>query len=91
MGFTAGTVGFADLNNAGQEGPHLVSSRKADVKQRINGQLTLRYAERGLTSFAGLALIERFFRRAPGTGQGGRRAGVLFGLGLCPLGLTKDA
>ena len=62
MGVTAGIVGFADLNNAGQEGPHLVRLRKADLKQRINGQLTLRYEAGGLTSFAGLELIGRFFR-----------------------------
>ena len=62
MGVTAGTVGFADLNKAGQEGPHLVRLRKADLKQRINGQLTLRYEAGGLTSFAGLELIGRFFR-----------------------------
>ena len=62
MGVTAGIVGFGDLNNAGQEGPHLVRLRKADLKQRINGQLTLRYEAGGLTSFAGLELIGRFFR-----------------------------
>ena len=63
MSVTAGIVGFADPNNAGQEGPHLVRLREADLKQRINGQLTLRYEAGGLTSFAGLELIGRFFRR----------------------------
>jgi hypothetical protein len=33
------------------------------LQQRINGQLTLRYEASGLTSFAGLELIGRFFRR----------------------------
>ena len=54
MGVTAGIVEFAGFDNAEQEGPHLVRLRKADLKRRINGQLTLRYEARGLTSFAGL-------------------------------------
>ena len=56
------TRATSGLNNAGQEGPHLVRLRKADLKQRINGQLTLRYEAGGLTSFAGLELIGRLFR-----------------------------
>ena len=36
---------------------------RADLKQRINGDLALRYEASGLTSFAGLELISRFFRR----------------------------
>ena len=63
MGVTAGIVGFADLNNAEYEGPHLVRLRKADLQRRINGQLTLRYEAQGLTSFAGLDLVGRFIRR----------------------------
>ena len=63
MGVTAGIVGFADLNNAEQEGPHLVRLRKADLQRRINGQLTLRYEAQGLTSFAGLELVGPFIRR----------------------------
>lgn len=35
---------------------------RADLKQRINGQLSLRYKASGLTSFAGLELIGRFLR-----------------------------
>jgi len=35
---------------------------RADLKQRINGDLTLRYEASGLTSFAGLELVGRFFR-----------------------------
>ena len=62
MGVTADIVGFADLNNVRQEGPHLVRLRKTDFKQRIDGQLTLRYEASGLTSFAGLELIGPFFR-----------------------------
>ena len=41
MGVTAGIVGFSDLNNAEQEGPHFVRLRKADLQRRINDQLTL--------------------------------------------------
>ena len=62
MGVTAGIFGFADQNSAGQEGPHLVRLSKADLKPRINGQLTLRYEARGLTSFAGPDLIGRLLR-----------------------------
>ena len=63
MGVTAGIVEFADLNNASQEGPHLVRLKKACLRRRINGQLTLRYEAGGLTSFAGLELVGRFIRR----------------------------
>ena len=63
MGVTAGIVEFADLNNASQEGPHLVRLKKACLRRRINGQLTLRYESGGLTSFAGLELVGRFIRR----------------------------
>ena len=62
MGVTAGIVEFAGLNIAGQEGPHLVRSRKAGLRRRIDGQLTLRYEAGGLTSFAGLELVGRFLR-----------------------------
>ena len=37
--------------------------RKAGLRRRINGQLTLRYEAGGLTSFAGLELVGRFIRR----------------------------
>ena len=63
MGVTAGIVEFADLNNASQEGPHLVRLKKACLRRRINGELTLRYEAGGLTSFAGLELVGRFIRR----------------------------
>jgi hypothetical protein len=36
---------------------------RADLRRRINGDLTLRFEASGLTSFAGLELIGRFFRR----------------------------
>ena len=62
MGVTAGIVEFANFDNAEQEGPHLVRLRKADLKRRINGQLTLRYEARGLTSLSGLELVGRFIR-----------------------------
>jgi hypothetical protein len=35
---------------------------RADLRRRINGQLSLRYEAPGLTSFAGLELIGRFLR-----------------------------
>ena len=41
MSVTAGIVGFADLKNAEQEGPHLVRLRKSDLQRRINSQLTV--------------------------------------------------
>ena len=63
MGVTAGIVEFAHFDNAEQEGPHLVRSGKADLRRRINGQLTLRYEARGLTSFSGLELVGRFIRQ----------------------------
>ena len=63
MGVTAGIVEFGHIDNTGQEGPHLVRLRKADLQRRINGQLTLRYKAEGLTSFAGLELVGRFIRR----------------------------
>ena len=37
--------------------------KKAGLRRRINGQLTLRYAAGGLTSFAGWELVGRFLRR----------------------------
>ena len=36
---------------------------RADLKRRINGEMKIRYDTSGLTSFAGLELIGRFFRR----------------------------
>ncbi len=57
MGFTAAIVEFADLDNAEQEGPQLVRLRKADLKRRINGQLTLRHLRGGV------------FRHARGRGR----------------------
>lgn len=63
MGVTAGIVGFADLNKARQEGPHLVRLSRADLRRRINGEVAFRYEASGLTSFAGLELVGRYFRR----------------------------
>ena len=63
MGVNAGIVEFANLNDASQEGPHLVRLKKAGLRRRINGQLTLRYEAGGLTSFAGSELVGRFIRR----------------------------
>lgn len=39
MGVTADIVEFADLNNASQEGPHLVALKKACLRPRINGDV----------------------------------------------------
>ena len=35
---------------------------KAHLRARVNGNLTLRFAARGLTSFSGLELVRRFLR-----------------------------
>lgn len=37
---------------------------KAELRARVNGQLTLRYERAGLTSFAGLELVRRWLHRA---------------------------
>ena len=63
MDVNLGIVEFADLNNASQEGPHLVMLKKACWRRRINGELTLRYEAGGLTSFAGSELVGGFIRR----------------------------
>lgn len=36
--------------------------RKADLRARVNGQLTLRYERAGLTSYAGLEFLRRYLR-----------------------------
>jgi len=36
--------------------------RKADLRQRVNGDLTYRFEAKGLTSFAGLELIRRYLK-----------------------------
>ena len=63
MGVTASIVEFTDFDNTEQEGPHLARLRKADLKRRINGQLTVRYEARGLTSYSGHELVGRFVRQ----------------------------
>ena len=62
MGVTAGIVEFANVDDASQEGPHLVRLKKAGLRCRINGQLTLRYESGRLTSFTGLEFVGRFVR-----------------------------
>jgi hypothetical protein len=51
--------------------------RKADLRRRVNGNLALRFAQRGLTSYGGLEFVRRYFdllgvvpllRRELGTG-----------------------
>ena len=37
--------------------------RKADLRARVNGQLTLRYERDGLTSYAGLEFVRRYLQR----------------------------
>lgn len=36
--------------------------RRADLRQRVNGNLALRFSRSGLTSYAGLELVRRYFR-----------------------------
>jgi hypothetical protein len=40
-----------------------VRRRKADLRARVNGQLTLRYERAGLTSYAGLEFVRRWLHR----------------------------
>jgi hypothetical protein len=40
-----------------------VRQRKAELRARVNGQLTLRYERTGLTSYAGLELVRRWLHR----------------------------
>ncbi len=53
--------------------------RKADLRHRVNGSLALRFRTRGLTSFAGLELVRRYFQRI---GLLDRLRRQLSGLGL---------
>ena len=41
--------------------PLSVRLRKSDLPQRVNAKLTLRYEHNGLTSFAGLEFLQRYF------------------------------
>jgi hypothetical protein len=50
---------------------------KADLRRRINGDLSLRYEASGLTSFAGLELIGRFLRALDFKGHVRRVQGAL--------------
>ena len=52
---------------------------RADLRRRINGDLSLRYESSGLTSFAGLELIGRFFRSLDLRDQLRRVSGALPG------------
>jgi hypothetical protein len=40
-----------------------VRLRKADLRRRVKGHLALRYEAKGLTSFAGLEMIRRYFQQ----------------------------
>ena len=37
--------------------------RKAELRARVNGQLTLRYQRTGLTAYAGLEFVRRWLHR----------------------------
>lgn len=54
--------------------PHPVRLSRADLKRRINGELTLRYTASGLTSFSGLELVRRLLCRLDFVGELRRRA-----------------
>jgi len=40
-----------------------VRQPKAELRARVNGQLTLRYERTGLTSYAGLEFVRRWLHR----------------------------
>src|SRR5438093_13068589 len=46
------------------ERPPSVRQPKAELRARVNGQLQLRYARRGVTSYAGLEFVRRFLHGA---------------------------
>lgn len=59
--------------------------RKTDIRQRVNGNLALRFVSTGLTSYAGLELLRRYFRSLELTHRlrrhlGGRLPATDFGL-----------
>src|SRR3989442_12831512 len=43
------------------ERPFPMRWRKADLRGRVNGNLTLRFGHGGLTSYAGLEFVRRYF------------------------------
>ena len=51
--------------------------RKADLKRRVNGEISVEFTERGLTSYAGLELLIRYFKRIDLSGVLRRRLGKL--------------
>jgi hypothetical protein len=40
-----------------------VGLRKADLRRRVNGNLALRFERAGLTSYAGLEFVRRYFSK----------------------------
>lgn len=44
------------------ERPHTVRRRKADLKRRVNKEISVEFTERGLTSYAGFELLIRYLR-----------------------------
>ena len=51
--------------------------RKAELKRRVNGEISVEFTERGLTSYAGLELLIRYFKRIDLSGVLRRRLGKL--------------
>ena len=51
------------LNTTHNERPLQMRLRKADLRQRVKVDLTLRFTRTGLTSYAGLELVRRYFRQ----------------------------
>lgn len=51
--------------------------RKADLKRRVNGEIAVQFSEAGLTSYAGLELLGRYFRRVDLSGMIRRHLGGL--------------
>lgn len=49
-------------NNKSAEEAPAVRLRRAELQRRVNGELGLRFEAEGLTSYAGLELLQRFFR-----------------------------
>ena len=45
------------------ERPQTVRLRKQDLTRRVNGEITVKFTESGLTSYAGLELLIRYLRR----------------------------
>ncbi len=78
-GLPHGRLELAKETNAHNERPPTVRLRRADLQRRVKGNLALRFDAKGLTSFAGLELIRRYFHSI---GLGARLRRHLGGTGL---------